>query len=139
MAEMNLDPRLAALLPVIEELKGLRAYLKQLSDREAEPGTPAWMDTDSATVDKHRVRAPFWYPIKWINDSLRRVEPHFHTRRWPPVWWRLSKVDFDWICHSFHRVDADGYFFEPGHPDRDKILAWVDRIDEMYQKARKQA
>lgn len=149
MAEMNLDPRLAALLPIMDELKVLRSYLKQLSDRDTPPGTPSWTDADSAPVDAHGLRPPFWYPIKWIDDSLRRIEPHLHARRWPPVWWRFTDIDaaLSLLPRNFHRVDADGYFYEPDSdhpgfgkgyiPERDNILAWVDRINDMYQRARR--
>lgn len=112
---MHLDPRLAALLPIMGELNVLRSYLKQLSDRDMPPGMPSWTDADSAPVDAHGLRPPFWYTIKWIDDSLRRIEPHLHARHWPPIWWRFTNIDaaLSLLPRNFHRADADGYSTSP--------------------------
>ena len=74
--------------------------------------------------------------VNWINDSLARIEPYLHSGFWPPIWWRLAHVDFDWLVRSMRRVDSDGYF-RSGDGfvlERDAIMAWVDRIDEMLQR-----
>ena len=124
MAEMTLDPRLAALLPVIEEWKALRAYLESLE--KGPDGRPI-----------------HWRPIKWIGDAIARIEPHMHSRRWPPVWWRFTDIDaaLSWLPGSFHHVFSDGYYDQPSVPrdqvmERDKIMAWVDRVNATYQAAR---
>jgi hypothetical protein len=122
MAEVTLDSRLAALLPLIEEWKALRAYLDIL-----EKGPDG--------------RSIHWRPIKWVDDAIARIEPQMHSRRWPPVWWRLRMVDFDLVHRNFQHVFSDGYYEHPGAPrkqviERDKIMEWVDRIDKMYQATR---
>lgn len=118
MAKVTLDPRLAALLPVIHEWEALRSYLRSLSN--SEDGQPVYGQA-----------------IKWIDDAVMRVTPHLHSRRWPPVWWRLGLVDFDLVQRNFHRADAEGYFRASDGfvPEREKILEWVDRICKMHQTA----
>lgn len=122
MAEVNLDPRVAALLPVIEEWKALRAYLESLE--KGPDGRPI-----------------HWRPIKWIDDAIARIEPQMHSRRWLPVRWRLGMVDFDLVRRNFQHIFSDGYYDQPSVPreqviERDKIIQWVHRIDRMYQATR---
>ena len=123
MAEVNLDPRLTALLPVIEEWKALRAYLQSLEK-----------NTNGQPIH--------WRSIKWINDALSRIEPQIHSRWWPPVGWRLGMVDFDLVRRNFQHVFSDGYYDKLGLDpkvvaERDKVMMWVDRVDQMYRDARK--
>lgn len=121
----ELDPRLRALLPVIDELKALRSYLEGISNNR----------TDGVTF------AP---EIAWIDGTLSRIEPQMHTRWWPPIGWRLRKEDVDLLHRNIHRVDSEGAYFDrsrPGHdsayiPEREKILEWIDRIDKMCHDAR---
>jgi hypothetical protein len=122
MAEVKLDPRLEALLPVIEEWKALRVYLESL-ERESD-GRPSYGRS-----------------IKWIEDAIARIEPQLHSRLWLPVRWRLGMVDFDLVRRNFQHAFSDGYYAQPSVPreqvmERDKIMQWVDRIDKMYQTAR---
>lgn len=138
------------MLPIVDELKALRVYLKQLSDRDLTARTPEWNSTDAASVDAHERRQPFWYPINWIDVALSRIELHLHARFWPPVWWRFTDIDavLSMLPRNFHRADADGYFYapDPQHPgfgkgyipEREKIMALVRRIDEMYQRVQSQ-
>ena len=122
MESIELDPRLQALLPIIEELKSLRAYLE-----EANKGR-----VDGVRFDR---------AIKVIDDTLLRIEPHLHTRRWPPVWWRLSGMNIDFIWRYFHRIDSEGAYYDRARmnvegayiPERKKILQSADRINGMYK------
>lgn len=145
MEQLNLDPRLAAFLPLIEELKALRNYLLNVSATYASQNGVHGIATDGTYAGDSGVRPLYWLAIKWIDDALLRIEPELHSRRWPPVWWRLSGVNIDAVFHNFHRADTDGYFYEPdpehpgfgkGYvPERDKIMAWIDRINEAYTTA----
>jgi hypothetical protein len=111
----RLDSRLVALLPVIEQWRALRAYLSSLDVTDGRP--------------------VYHQAIKWIDDSLARIEPQLTAGRWPPVWWRLGLVDFDLLRRNFYRADSEGYFRQAdGYvPEREQILEWVDRIDQMYR------
>ena len=73
--------------------------------------------------------------MNWINESLVRIESYLHAGFWPPIWWRLAHVDFDWLVRSMRRVDSDGYYRSGDGfvPEREAIMAWVDRIDGMLQ------
>lgn len=137
MEEMKrLDPRLAALLPVIEELKALRRYLAEVNAELIRQGVAqsyTAMDRQGNPLHvDHKLTLNT--PIQWIDDSLHRIEPHLHSRRWPPVWWRLGKEDFDLVFRGFSRFDGDGLL--PLIPQRDEIMARVSRIKEMYKQAK---
>lgn len=139
MEEMKtLDSRLAALLPIVEEFKALRSYLIQVNAELTEQGAAqryTAMDQQGRVVhveDKLRLDTA----IRWIDDSLRRIEPHFHAHRWPPVWWRLGKEDFDLVFRGFARFDAEGPL--PLIPQRDEIMARVAKIKAMYKEAKGQ-
>lgn len=136
---LRLDARLAALSPVLQELQALREYLEVLSEK--------YESLESASghsLNEKTERHLFWQCIKWVDDAIGRITPHMHTRRWPPIWWRLSGLAVDAVARNFHRADAEGYFVEvnPAHPEqtqlmaeREKILNWVDRIDQLYRAA----
>lgn len=135
----RLDARLAALFPVLQELQALREYLEVLSEKyESLQSAPGH------SINEKNERHLFWQCIKWVDDAIGRITPHMHSRRWPPIWWRLSGLAVDAVARNFHRADAEGYFVEvnPAHPEqtqlmaeREKILNWVDRIDQMYRAA----
>lgn len=114
MEEVKLDPRLSALLPTINEFRALRDYLRSINDAATAPDMT--------------------YAIKWIDDSLNRLEPLMHSRFWPPICWRLSKEDFDLVIRNFYRCDADGAF--ESVQQRDEIISWVERIDAIYKQSR---
>lgn len=125
MEQVRLDQRLAALLPVIEEFKALKRYLQEVN-----PNRTSGQRFDSE--------------IRWIDNALQRIEPHLHERRWPPVWWRLGKEEFDLVIRNFEYVDSDGKYFDQTHPDdgttyipeRAEIMARIARIKEMYKRGR---
>ena len=123
MEQVRLDPRLAALFPVIEEFKALKRYLQEVSlDR-----------TNGQKFDSE---------IRWIDNALQRIEPHLHECRWPPVWWRLGKEDFDLVIRNFEYVDSNGKYFDHTRqdhgatyiPERAEIMIWIARIKEMYER-----
>ncbi len=122
MESLELDPRLKALLPIIEELKSLRAYLEQANTGR----------TDGVTFDR---------AIQVIDETILRISPHLHTRKWPPVWWRLSGMNIDFIGRYFHRIDSEGAYYDRARmnvegayiPERQTILQAADRIDSMYK------
>lgn len=122
MESIELDSRLRALLPIIEELKALRAYLEQANQARAGEAT-------------------FAPEIKVIDEALLRIEPHLHTRKWPPVWWRLSGMNIDSVPRYFHRIDSEGAYYDRSRPtvegaylpEREKILQAADRINGMYK------
>jgi hypothetical protein len=117
MEVMKLDPRLQSLLPVIAELKSLRAYL-----REANKGR-----ADGVTFDR---------AIKVLDEALARIEPHMHERKWPPIWWRLSGMNIDAVPRYFYRIDSEGAYYDRSRPDvegayipeREQILQAADRL-----------
>lgn len=129
-----LDPRLAALLPVIEELKALRAYLLRVRAELALQQPPAHAPESG--------EPEFWRLIKWIDETIERILPHLHTRRWPPVWWRIGGMNIDAVLRNIHRADADGCFLAtPGSgqtylAQREAILERVDRVGRAYKVAR---
>ena len=122
MEPIEFDPRLKALLPIIEELKSLRAYLEQANKGRL----------DGVTFDRS---------IEVLNRALSRIEPHLHTRKWPPVWWRLSSMNIDFVGRYFNRIDSEGAYFDRKRPDvegayipeRETILQAADRINSMYK------
>ena len=115
MAEIGLDDRLSELIPIILEWKAFRAFLQK--------------------IDAENKQSDYDLFVSWINASLARIEPYLHPGFWPPIWWRLAHVDFDWLVRSIRRVDSDGYFRSGDGfvPEREAIMAWVDRIDGMLQ------
>jgi len=140
MEQIDLDPRLAAFLPLIVELKGLRNYLLTVGATY-----PLQNEMPGITGDGDK-RPRYWQAVKWIDDALLRIEPQLHSRPWPPVWWRLSGVNIDAVFRNFHRADTDGYFYEsdPKHPgfgigyvpEREKIMTCIDQINAAYTIAR---
>jgi hypothetical protein len=134
VVEVTLDPRLAALIPVIAELRALRSYVLSLSS-----GVASVNGTRGTSNDPVAARPTYWHLIKWIDDALDRMAPHLHSRRWPPVWWRISGMNVDAVTRNIRRADSDGYFRAPEgfSPERDAIMAWVERIDEAYAAAKK--
>jgi hypothetical protein len=122
LESIGIDVRLKALLPIVDELKALRAYLEDAGRGRS----------DGVTFDPE---------IKAIDQALSRIEPHLNARKWPPVWWRLSGMNIDAVPRFFHRVDSEGAYFDRARPsiegayipEREKILQVADRINGMYK------
>ena len=104
------------------ELKALRTYLDQVNKGRA----------DGVTFDR---------AIRVIDEAVARIEPHLHTRKWPPVWWRLSGMNIDTVPRYFHRLDSEGAYFDRSRlttegayiSERERILQAADSINSMYK------